>query len=173
MTIKRKVLGTKIDDAIEASLHALQRAADRLVLSYYDGIEDLRQTKGLNAYVKLNIRARVRGMSLEIAWFNRHTKGGAKGFENIPKPRGKSDYNITVLKGNGLDGMGDLIERTESTARLLREASKRLVEANTALEVMQARLIATPVEIIAAINNAATTGDAIVAKQQFLDLDKL
>lgn len=170
MSIKRKVLGTRIDEAIEASAHAIQRAADRLVQSYYDGLEDLRREKELE-YVKLNLRARTKGNSLEIAWFNRHTKGGVKGFENIPKPRGRSDYNLTVLRGNGLPGMETLIDRTEETARMLREASKRLVEAGTALSVMQARLIATPPEIIAAINNTGSPTEPIAAKQQFLDLD--
>lgn len=173
MSIKRRVLGTKIDEAIEASVHAIHRAADRLVQSYYEGIEELRKEKGLEGYVKLNLRARTRGNSLEIAWFNRHTKGGARGFENIPKPRGKSDYNLTVLRGNGLGGMESLIDRTEETARLLREASKRLVEGKVALEVMQSRLMATPPEIITAINNTGSTSEPIIAKQQSLDLDRL
>ncbi len=42
---KRRALGTKIDEAIEASNRALVRASERLVKSYYDGVEDLRQAK--------------------------------------------------------------------------------------------------------------------------------
>lgn len=170
---KRKALGAKIDEAIEASNTAIARAGDALVLSYYEGIEELRRSGRIEGYVKLNLRARMRGNSVEIAWINRHTRGGAKGFETISRPRGRNDYNLAVIRGHAPDEMRELVDRTEEAARLLRKASKKLVEANTALQVMQNRLLASPPSIIAAINNASHPGEPSAAKQQYLDLDTL
>lgn len=172
-TTKRKALGAKIDEALEASNQAIARAADALVQSYYEGIETLRRSGGLDAYVKLNLRARMRGNSVDLSWFNRHTKGGPKGFENISRPRGRHDYNLAILRGHAPDEMKELVDRTEEAARLLREASKKLVEANASLQVMQNRLLALPPSVIAAINTATQAGEALAAKQQYLDLDKL
>ena len=158
---------------IKASIQAIDAASTELGKKYYRGVEKLKDEGLIEGFVKLNIRARVRGYGLEIAWFNARFRAKARAFESIKKQRGNSDYNMSILKANGIEGMYALIEQIELEARVLRQAHKRLLEFKKALEVMQSRLGDLSPELVAAINAVNGGSERSVAErmQQHIDFD--